>query len=175
MHIGFTDVYYQESESEGCLKVTIARNGKLNKEIVISIHSMTYQQYTERGFTLPDRPRFQHLPNPAECKSTGVTIQHVNNYLWFLDKDDFSSAVNKITLPSNLQQEESQMCIDINPDAIIEANEGFLLVLRIDNQQKSSDDVIIDVGVALGVILDDDGKIYNLNIITNCRHGFLSN
>ena len=54
------------------------------------------------------------------------------------------------------------MCVDIIPDTIFEANEGFLLVLSIDSEQSSSDDVIIDIRVALGVIMDDDGKIISI-------------
>lgn len=72
VHIGFTTTNYQENESEGCLKVAIARRGKLNKDIVVGIHPMTYQQYIERGFTLPHLPHFQYLPDPAECKC----VQH---------------------------------------------------------------------------------------------------
>lgn len=77
-------------------------------------------------------------------------------------REDFSIAVSRITLRSNLQWEESQICIDIIPDTIFEANEGFLLVLSIESQESSSDGVIIDTRVALGVIMDDDGKIMRI-------------
>lgn len=68
------------------------------------------------------------------------------------------------------------MCIDINPDAINEANEGFLLVLSIDRRQSNTDVIINDGGVAVGVIMDDDRKKYTKKaerMVVTCTHCFL--
>lgn len=68
LRVGFTEVDYYESESEGCLAVAVFRDGQLSKDVVISIHPMTYLQFAENNLTLPDLKHFQHLPDPAECK-----------------------------------------------------------------------------------------------------------
>ena len=61
-----------------------------------------------------------------------------------------------VKLQSNVTLEEHQVCIDINPDNIKEEDEGFLLVLRVEAQQHSL--IATNGRVALGVIMDDDGK-----------------
>lgn len=67
--------------------------------------------------------------------------------------------VKRVILRSNLTVEDHRVCIDISSDSIKEANEGFLLVLRVEEQQNSPiADRFINDGVAFGVILDDDGK-----------------
>ena len=73
-------------------------------------------------------------------------------------------AVKRITLQSNLTLEDHKVCIDISSDSIKEANEGFLLVLRVEEEQKSHiANSFTNGGVALGVIMDDDGK-YQIRI-----------
>ena len=68
--------------------------------------------------------------------------------------------VKQIILQSNLTVEDHRVCIDISSDSIKEANEGFFLVLRVEEQQNSPiADSFTNGGVALGVITDDDGKI----------------
>ena len=67
---------------------------------------------------------------------------------------DFSTEINTVTLWSDTEREVHRICIGINHDTISEEDEGFILVLSTDERQVS----INEKGVALAIILDDDGE-----------------
>ena len=68
LKVGFTEVIFQGRESQPCLRVAIAREGELSQDVEVGIHPLTYQQFLESGFLLPDVPELRELPDPAECE-----------------------------------------------------------------------------------------------------------
>ena len=55
----------------------INREGRLDEDIVVEIQPLTYQEFLENGFILPDTLTFRELPDPAESKCfTVVKIRY---------------------------------------------------------------------------------------------------
>ena len=73
---------------------------------------------------------------------------------------DFNNTVQRITFASSTTSETVDVTIDFFDDAINEANEGFLVVVRVDpaasNPQDISNVAFERNGVAIVIILDDD-------------------
>ena len=72
------------------------------------------------------------------------------------ERKDFIAEVQTITLLSDLDHEDHLVCIALNPDMISETNEGFFVVLSVNENE--NDEIFQENQVALAVILDDDGK-----------------
>ena len=123
----------------------------------VKIHPLTYQQFLERGLLLPDTRDFQHLPHPADCQLNLSFYQNVI-YIYYVDGKDFSREVQTITLQSDSEQENHWACIRLYSDTISEANEGFLLVLSINERQPHFGQLLQENRVALALILDDDSE-----------------
>ena len=68
---------------------------------------------------------------------------------------DFNNTVQRITFPPNVCFEMMDVTIDIFDDAINEADEGFLIVVRVDPDASNPQDIVLN-GVALVTILNDD-------------------
>ena len=76
-------------------------------------------------------------------------------------RQDFSMDVKSVTLLSGSQREDHRVCIEISNDNINEENEGFLLVLSVDeldNAAEFSGPIITRGRVALALIMDNDSK-----------------
>ena len=74
---------------------------------------------------------------------------------------DFNNTVQKITFRPNIFSETVDVTIDIFDDAINEADEGFLIVVRVDLAASHLQDILSAVldqnySVALVTILNDD-------------------
>ena len=73
---------------------------------------------------------------------------------------DFNNTVQRVTFAASTSSETMAVRIDFFDDAVNEADEGFLIVLRVDpaasNQQEVSNVTLVRNGVALVTILNDD-------------------
>lgn len=86
------------------------------------------------------------------------------------ERQDFNNEVKSVTLLRDRTRQDVPVCIEIFDDNINEANEGFLLVLTIDEERTSSEilqvfDGFIRGGTALALIMDDDSKYTYTNCI----------
>ena len=68
---------------------------------------------------------------------------------------DFANTPKTVTFSP--EQTMQNVTIELVTDDINESQEGFFLVMEID-QPESPNDVTIDLNVTLGKIIDDDGK-----------------
>ena len=73
---------------------------------------------------------------------------------------DFDDTVQQLVIKASITSDDYTISIPITTDAINEASEGFMIVMRPDEARSNPEDVakltLSNNGVALGVIDDDD-------------------
>ena len=66
--IGFGEVDYRQRESEGVINVVVTKIGVLQSDLYLNVIPLTYDEFLESGYEIPDDGTFSTLPDPAECK-----------------------------------------------------------------------------------------------------------
>ena len=78
---------------------------------------------------------------------------------------DFDNSVRQLILSAGISSDDYTISIPVTRDSFNEASEGFMIVMRPDNERSNPVDVaninFQNNGVALGVIDDDDRKLYD--------------
>ena len=79
---------------------------------------------------------------------------------------DFDNSVRQLILRAGISSDDYTISIPVTRDSFNEASEGFMIVMRPDNERSNPVDVaninFQNNGVALGVIDDDDREFYDL-------------
>lgn len=66
--IGFGEVDYRQRESEGVIDVVVTKIGLLQSDLYLNVIPLTYDEFLQSGYKIPDDSTFMTLPDPAECK-----------------------------------------------------------------------------------------------------------
>ena len=66
--VGFSEVDYRNLEGSGEVRVVVSKEGANLEELVVTVTTLTYDEFYSKGFTLSEDFAGKPLPDPAECK-----------------------------------------------------------------------------------------------------------
>lgn len=84
-------------------------------------------------------------------------------------RKDFDNTIQELVVPSGIATVDYSVSIPINNDLINEADEGFLVVVRANENKSDPQDTAeleyIGEGVTLAIISDDDGMLTSIVLV----------